>query len=111
VRVEIVNPRERLKVGMFVTVNFNAGAIGDSAAAKTLVVPDGAVQRIADRTVVFVPTGEPGHFEIRDVRLGDPRNGLHPVSEGLKVGERVVTRGSFVLKTQSMKGELGEHGH
>jgi RND family efflux transporter MFP subunit len=111
VRVEIVNPRERLKVGMFVAVSFSAGASGESATAKTPVVPDEAVQRISDRTVVFVPTGEPGHFEIRDVQLGDPRNGLHPVLEGLKTGERVVTKGSFVLKTQSMKGELGEHGH
>jgi cobalt-zinc-cadmium efflux system membrane fusion protein len=112
VRVELANPRERLKVGMFVEVSFSAPtAKGEAGAAKSPIVPEAAVQRIADRSVVFVPGGEPGHFEVRDVELGEPSDGVHPVLSGLKAGERVVTRGSFILKTQLMKGELGEHGH
>ena len=32
------------------------------------------------------------------------------VLEGLKEGERVVTEGSFILKSELLKGELGEEG-
>ena len=112
VRIEIANPRERLKVGMFVEVNFRAPSNApNTASVKSVVVPDNAVQRIADRSVVFVAGDKEGEFEVRDVELGDLSNGSHPVLSGLKAGERVVTKGSFTLKTQLMKGELGEHGH
>jgi cobalt-zinc-cadmium efflux system membrane fusion protein len=110
VRVEIYNPGERLKVGMFVEVGFQTGP--DTPTIDELVIPDAAVQRIADRTVVFVPKiGEEGHFEVRDVELGGSVDGLNRVISGLAPGDRVVTRGSFTLKTQLMRGELGEHGH
>lgn len=110
VRVEIANPGERLKVGMFVEVGFQTGA--DTTASHEVVIPDEAVQRIADRTVVFVPKeGEEGHFEVRDVELSGSVDGFHRVISGLAPGDRVVTKGSFTLKTQLMKGEMGEHGH
>jgi cobalt-zinc-cadmium efflux system membrane fusion protein len=112
VRVEISNPREKLKVGMFVAVNFSAPANSARAAnTKSIVIPDEAIQRMADRTIVFVPVDKAGAFEARDVELGELTNGFHPVLSGLQSGERVVTKGSFTLKTQLMKGELGEHGH
>jgi membrane fusion protein, heavy metal efflux system len=110
VRVEIANPGERLKVGMFVEVGFQTGAL--IATSNEVVIPDEAVQRIADRTVVFVPKeGEEGHFEVREVELGGSVDGFHRVISGLAPGDRVVTKGSFTLKTQLMKGEMGEHGH
>lgn len=110
VRVEIANPGERLKVGMFVEVGFQTGA--DTATNDEIVIPDAAVQRIGDRTVVFVPKeGEAGHFEVRDVELGGSVGGFHRVISGIAPGDRVVTKGSFTLKTQLMKGEMGEHGH
>jgi cobalt-zinc-cadmium efflux system membrane fusion protein len=112
VRIEISNPRERLKVGMFVEVNFRAPSNAPNAStSKRVVVPDNAVQRIADRNVVFVVGEKEGEFEVRDVELADLSNGFHPVLSGLIAGERVVTKGSFTLKTQLLKGELGEHGH
>jgi cobalt-zinc-cadmium efflux system membrane fusion protein len=110
VRVEIANPGERLKIGMFVEVGFQTAAA--TATSEEIVVPDEAVQRIGDRTVVFVPKeGEQGHFEVRDVELGGTSGGFHRVVSGLAPGDRVVTKGSFTLKTQLLKGEMGEHGH
>ena len=110
VRVEIDNPGERLKVGTFVEVGFQSGA--DTSTIDELVIPDAAVQRIADRTVVFVPkAGEEGRFEVREIELGGSVDGLNRVISGLAPGDRVVTRGSFTLKTQLMRGELREHGH
>lgn len=107
VRVELANPGERLKSGMFVEVGFQAGT--GSASGEELVIPSTAVQRIGDRMVVFIPKeGEEGVFTVRDVELGGEVEGYHRVLNGLKLGDKVVTKGSFILKTQLMKGELGE---
>jgi multidrug efflux pump subunit AcrA (membrane-fusion protein) len=107
VRVELANPGERLKAGMFVQVGFqtNTGAVS----GEELMVPSTAVQRIGDRSVVFIPKeGAVGTFEARDLELGGEVDGYHRVLSGIKLGERVVTKGSFTLKTQLMKGALGE---
>lgn len=107
VRVELSNPGERLKSGMFVEVGLQATT--GSATGEELVIPSTAVQRIGDRMVVFIPKdGEDGAFLVRDVELGAEAEGYHRVLNGLKLGDKVVTKGSFILKTQLMKGELGE---
>lgn len=113
VRVEVSNRQERLKVGMFVEVGFQTGAAEQGKAMESeLVIPEEAVQRINDRTVVFLPKdGEPGHFEARNVELGGSASGYQRVISGLKPGERIVSKGSFTLKTQLLKGEMGGHGH
>ncbi|MGA9768062.1 MAG: efflux RND transporter periplasmic adaptor subunit [Blastocatellia bacterium] len=112
VRVEAANPGEHLKVGMFVEVSFEAGAPAPGReVASELVIPETAIQRIGDRTVVFLPKEEPGHFEVRDVEIGGVVDGYQRIISGLALGDRVVTKGSFTLKTQLMKGEMGEHGH
>jgi RND family efflux transporter MFP subunit len=109
VRIEVANPQERLKVGMFVEVSFQAGAAPGKSVKGELVIPEEAVQRIGERTVVFVPKeGEKAHFEARDVELGDASGGYHRVISGLKPGERIVSKGGFTLKTQLLKGEMGE---
>jgi len=111
VRIEVENRQERLKVGMFVDVGFEAGARGQGKlGGNELVIPEEAVQRINERTVVFLPKeGEKGHFETRDVELGGASGGYQRVISGLKPGERIVSKGSFTLKTQLLKGEMGEH--
>ena len=110
VRIEMANPGERLKAGMFVEVGFQAGT--GAATEQELVVPSTAVQRIENASVVFIPKDdEPGAFEVREVELGGGVEGYHRVISGLKLGDKVVTKGSFVLKTQKLKGEMGEHGH
>lgn len=112
VRIEVANPGERLKVGMFTEVGFETDtrAIGSEVASE-LVIPDEAVQRLGERTVVFVPKEEAGHFEVRDVEVGGLIEGYRRVISGLSLGDRVVAKGSFTLKTQLMKGEMGEHSH
>lgn len=110
VRIEVGNRAESLKAGMFVEVGFQTAT--SAAGGEELMVPTGAVQRIGDRLVVFIPKeGEPGHFEVRDVDLGGESDGYRKVLSGLTLGERVVTKGSFELKTQLLKGELGEDDH
>ena len=109
VRIDVANTGERLKVGMFVEVGFQTSAAGEGTTGGTeLVIPSEAVQRIGERTIVFVPKDEPGHFEVRDVEVGGEVGEYRRILSGLKLGEKVVTKGSFTLKTQKMKGELGE---
>jgi RND family efflux transporter MFP subunit len=113
VRIEVANPNEQLKVGMFVEVGFETGAqAAGEGRASEIVIPEEAVQRIGERTVVFiVKADETRHFEVRDVELGGVVDGYQRVMSGLAPGERVVAKGSFTLKTQLMRGNLGEHSH
>lgn len=110
VRIEVPNPGERLKAGMFVQIGFQTST--NAATGEELVVPSTAVQRIGDKTIVFISKDdEQGAFEIREVELGGAAGGYHQVLSGLKLGEKVVTKGSFALKTQMQKGELGDDDH
>jgi cobalt-zinc-cadmium efflux system membrane fusion protein len=107
VRIEVGNPTERLKAGMFVEVGFQASS--GAASGEELMVRSDAVQRIGDRSVVFIPKeGAAGSFEVRDVELGGVTDGYQRVLGGLEVGERVVTKGSFTLKTQMLKSAIGD---
>lgn len=107
VRLEVSNPSGVLRSGMFVQVGFQTGT--DPATGEEIVVSSEAVQRIGEKTVVFIPkTGEPGVFEVREVETAGDVDGYTRIVTGLKVGEQVVTKGSFVLKTQLQKGDLGE---
>ncbi len=97
VRVELANPDRQLKLGMYVRVAF--GGTGD--AERTVpTVPVSAVQTVGTRKIVFLATADPTKFELRPVRLGTESNGVVTVLEGLNVGDRVVTEGSFMLRAE-----------
>jgi len=100
VRVEIQNPGRELRLGMYVNVAF--GALGQSERTVP-VVPAAAVQNISGRQVVFRETNDPSVFELRPVTLGSEINGRFPVIEGIQVGDRVVTTGSFMLRAEWLK--------
>jgi len=109
-RIEVANPGERLRAGMFVEVGFQTTT--GAATGEELVIPASAIQRIENETVVFIPKDdEPGAFEAREIEIGGESDGYVRVLSGLKMGERVVTKGSFTLKSQMRKGEMGEHDH
>ena len=100
VRVELANPRQFLKIGMFVNVAF--ATLGGSE-STTPVVPSIAVQSINNQQVVFVASKEPNVFTTRPVRLGAENNGFFPVLEGLSTGDQIVTDGSFLLRAEWLK--------
>jgi RND family efflux transporter MFP subunit len=103
VRVEVPNRTGDLRLGMFVTVGFEAGA-----AQRRTVVPRAAVQAVGPRTVVYVPVeGEDGTFVERQVKLGEGGGDLIQVLDGLKPGEKVVTEGSFFLRAEATKVRSG----
>jgi RND family efflux transporter MFP subunit len=100
VRIELANSGQPLKIGMYVNVAF--AAVGGAESTKP-VIPKDAIQEINNQQVVFVPTKEPNVFALRPVRLGAEVNGQYPVLEGLIVGDRVVTNGSFLLRAEWLK--------
>lgn len=105
-RVEVPNPRGRLKPGMY--VDASVAAAGERA---VLAVPESALQDDEGHTVVFVKTGE-RTFTRREVKAGERFAGYVEILSGLTEGETVVTSGGFLLKSEMRKGGLGdEHGH
>ena len=103
VRVVLPNPGE-LKPGMFATVSIE-GTTGEKH--EHLFVPAAAIQREGDKNIVFVPRGDTA-FHPRTVKLGHQAGEWVEVQEGLAEGDRVVTSGSFALKSEMKKSELGE---
>jgi len=107
VRLELPNPNNRLRAGMFVEIGFQTGT--SAATGEELVVKSEAVQREGGKTIVFIPKDdEPGAFEVREVETGGEIEGYTRIKSGLQIGEKVITKGSFTLKTQLQKGAMGD---
>jgi cobalt-zinc-cadmium efflux system membrane fusion protein len=107
IRIDLPNADGTLRAGMSATAWL---PLGDRA-GNVLAVPTAAVQRVREQWCVFLP-GEAGAFEIRPVGRGRDLAGEVEILSGLRVGERIVVDGAFLLKSEVEKasGE-GEHEH
>lgn len=102
VRCEVRNADARLKPGMFARV------LLEGVTPEPMVhVPVDAVQDIGERRIVFVP-GANGQYVARDVETGEERAGRIEIRRGLVAGDKVVTRGAFLLKSQLLASPEGE---
>ncbi len=108
IRVNVKNEEHLLKFGMFVT-----GMIEVSSGEPALAVPHDAVQTIEDKAVVFVQDKEDAtEFRMTEVKVGRQSDVQIEIVDGIKPGDKVVTSGSFYLKSEVLKEELEEgHGH
>lgn len=85
-------------------------AVGVGTSSKALVVPRTAVIEDEQAKKVFV--AEPGgKFEERHVSIGRRDGEYLEVLDGLSTGEKVVSKGAFVLKSEKRKGDLKGHDH
>jgi membrane fusion protein, heavy metal efflux system len=98
VRATIANPDGKLKPQMF--ANFSIITSGDSAAPA---VPEEAIVREGDQARVWV-IGRNNTFALRPIRTGRSNDGMVEVLDGLKAGERVVTRGSLFIDRAARSG-------
>jgi membrane fusion protein, heavy metal efflux system len=105
-RVEVANPGRRLKPEMFASVEL----VLASDTPPVLAVPEGAVQEVGGKKMVFVAVGDT-EFEPRPVELGRSAGGMLEVVSGLKAGERYAVKGGFLLKSELQKGEIEGHAH
>jgi cobalt-zinc-cadmium efflux system membrane fusion protein len=100
VRCQVPNPGQRLKPEMYASITLSAGE-----PREVLAVPAGAIQEIEGRPLVFVKTAK-GSFERRDIAVGSEAGGWVEVRSGVKKEEEVATTGSFLLKSELLKGAL-----
>jgi multidrug efflux pump subunit AcrA (membrane-fusion protein) len=102
---EVENKDESLRVGSAVTVY-----IKTSDRFKGPAVPRSALVDDGGRFVVYVqPEGE--SFEPREVVPAVEEGDWVGISSGLESGERVVTKGAYLMKLASSSSQVPAHGH
>jgi membrane fusion protein, heavy metal efflux system len=92
------NPDELLKLGMFVRI-----MLDNSSGEPVLTVPANAVVEIETEKYVFVPSGKEADHEkfiLRPVEVGRPCGDRVEIKSGLRDGDKVVTSGAFMLKSE-----------
>jgi cobalt-zinc-cadmium efflux system membrane fusion protein len=102
VRCRVPNEEGLLKPQMFATI-----ALGEEEPRKVAVVPHAAVQQIDGDSVVFLAQDD-GTFQRRQVRTGGDIDGSVEILEGLKPGDRIVSTGSFLLKSELLRSAIEE---
>ncbi|MCS6806534.1 MAG: efflux RND transporter periplasmic adaptor subunit [Acidobacteriota bacterium] len=105
VRIAIANPQFKLKPEMFANVQLRIDY------GRPLSVPQDAVLDSGTQQIVFV-AHEGGYFEPRTVQVGPRVNERYIILSGLKLGEKIVTSGNFLIDAESrLKSALSATGH
>jgi cobalt-zinc-cadmium efflux system membrane fusion protein len=99
-RVTVLNPDRLLKPEMFAIVRVYAALSPD-----VLILPLAAVQNGPTGKMVFVQRST-NDFEVRMVKLGEEQGEVVTILDGVTVGEQVVTKGSFVLKSEMERHKI-----
>ena len=98
VRATLANPDGKLKPQMF--ASFSIITSGESQAPS---VPEEAIVREGDQARVWV-VAQDNTLALRSIRTGRSSDGMVEVVDGLKAGERVVTRGSLFIDRAARPG-------
>ena len=98
VRIELANPGDRLRPGLFAAVRIVA-----PLGVRGVVIPRQAALVTGDRQLVFVEDSA-NRFGPRLVELGVETDSLVEVRGGLRAGERVVATAAFLLDAESNLG-------
>lgn len=69
-------------------------------AERVLAVPESAVIDTGRRRMVYVES-MPGVFDAREVRTGNRTGAYYPVLDGLSAGDKIVTRGAFLVDAEA----------
>ena len=99
-RVTVANSDRFLKPEMFATVRVYAAPTPDA-----LTVPLAAVQNGPAGKILFVRRSA-HEFDVRTVTLGSEQGEVVTVLEGVREGEEVVTKGSFVLRSEMERHKI-----
>jgi len=101
VRLRFDNVDEALKPNMFADVTIYGGAKRD-----VVIVPREALIRTGNDERVIVSVGE-GRFQPRDVTAGIESGEFIEIINGVKVGDKVVTSGQFLIDSEaSLKASI-----
>jgi cobalt-zinc-cadmium efflux system membrane fusion protein len=86
---------------------FAEADIEQRSVRKTLFIPEEAIQDLNGGSVVF-RRKDAGTFEPQPVTIADRSHGRAEISAGLQEGDVIVSRGSFVVKSELLKSRIGE---
>ena len=99
-RIELPNPGQRLRAGLFAQVSLRG------AAREALVLPAEAVIRTGKRALVYVQD-QPGRFRPVEVDIGEQVGEQIVVRSGLVAGQQVVASGQFLIDSEaSLQGVM-----
>ena len=102
---EVKNAARTLAIGQAVSVRlFLTGSV------EAVTVPDSAVVDDGGRPVVFVQK-EGEAFVRRPVKPGIREGNLVQIAEGVQAGERVVTKGAYLIRLAALSTQIPAHGH
>jgi cobalt-zinc-cadmium efflux system membrane fusion protein len=95
VRIQVQNPNNLLRIGMFATATLDA-----SHPQAETAVPATAVLQLHDRSFVFVPSGRTGQFRRVTITTGRTLDsGLIEVLSGIPPGQSVVANALSLQNT------------
>ncbi len=100
-RAALVNRDGLLRANMYARAR-----IVDDANAARVLIPRAALQEAKGVQLVFVQLAL-DDYEARRVKSVPAENGMVAIVADLRAGERVVTTGSFLLKTETLKESIG----
>ncbi len=101
VRCVVPNRDGRLKLEMFANAEIPA-----AGSRRALAIPEEALQQVDANTVIFVQR-DAGRYEKRIVQVGERAGGWVEVLKGVNQGEKVVTKGSFYVKSALLREKIG----
>ena len=102
---ETSNREGRLRIGQNVTLHVETAQVNDA-----IVIPESAIVEEGDQPIAFVQiSGET--FEKREIQTGARDAGFVQVVEGIRQGERVVTKGAYAIRLSTLTGVIPAHGH
>lgn len=96
VRADIPNTNFKIKPNMYAEMFVNTGT------ARVLAIPTDAVEKFGDYNFAYVKVA-PHTYEERKVETGKKNDQYTEILSGVKMGEEVVTTGSFELLGESIK--------
>jgi cobalt-zinc-cadmium efflux system membrane fusion protein len=102
IRIEMRNPDNHLRPEMLASAEFATGR-----GVPAVLIPQEAIQQVNGQDVVFVCLAA-DRFKVQPVQTGESVRSNVRILEGLKPGEQVITRGSFIAKSQLLKSTIGD---
>ena len=102
-RAVLPNPARQWRPGMFVTAR-----IVTARETVPLAVPDQAMVQLEGRPCIFVEAAN--EFHPRPIEPGRTDGQWTEVRSGIETGERFVSEGAFILKSELLKSAAG-HEH
>jgi multidrug efflux pump subunit AcrA (membrane-fusion protein) len=102
VRIEFTNTGGRLRPEMLARAEL---PVAEKKAA--LLLPQDAVQQVNGQDAVFVRVSA-DHFVMHPIQAGESAQSMVRVISGIQPGDQVVTRGSFLVKSQLLRSSIGD---